>query len=143
MPLLYPRSRASPRVISYPISDGTDRTIDLPPQLVLQNDDGTEQAVPVHASTISRAQILSTGADCTLTVLAVFPLGQNDANGQPATGLILSAEAPGAPAWQAQIGVAIPAADIDKVVVGAKLPGKYLRGTGQPDDDNLVVPIWS
>jgi hypothetical protein len=124
-------------------TDGTDRTLDLPPQIVLQSADGTEQAVATHATTISRAQILATGADCTLTVLAAFPLGQNDSTGQPATGLILSAEAPGKPAWQAQIGIAIPAADVPTVVVGAKLPGKYLTGTGQADDDNLVAPVWS
>ena len=67
-------------------------------------------------------------------MLAVIPLGQPAADGGPATGLVLRVHRAGVPGYQAQIGTHIPAAAVPKVVVGATLPARWLRGRGLPTD---------
>ena len=115
-----------------------DPARDVPPApIVAVSDDGTRQVVTAHKGAATRADILAQGKDCQLEVLAVFPLGQNDQAGLPASGLVLTVDTGSRPPYQAQIGVGIPAAAECLVVVGAKLPGKYLDG-----GDDLVTPIW-
>ncbi|MCU1412696.1 MAG: hypothetical protein JWN80_36 [Microbacteriaceae bacterium] len=113
-----------------------------PAQIVLTSDDGTETPLETHQANLTTAEVLATGKSCSVDVLAVFPLGQNDAKGLPASGLILNVHRDGAADFQAQMGIHIPDDKTAKVVVGAKLPAKWVdAGTGNTDD-NLVAPEW-
>ena len=113
-----------------------------PPQIVLESDDGTKTPLETHQAKLTTAQVLATGTPCTVDVLAVFPLGQNDSSGKPASGLVLTVHRAGGPDFQAQMGVHIPDDKEAKVVVGATLPAKWVdAGTGNTDD-NLVAPDW-
>ena len=111
--------------------------------IVLVSDDGTKQAVTVNTAPVSAADILSKGEKCTIEVLAVFPLGQNDQKGRPATGLVLTVHRNGADPYEAQIGTFVPPEAVDKVVVGATLPARYLPTPNQQEGVNLVTPDWA
>ncbi len=122
---------------------GSAAAAGAPNSIILESDDGTSTEVPITKGGPSAAEILSTGTKCTVDVLAVFDLGQNDGKGRPATGIILNVHRDGVPVYQAQIGTYVAPEFVSKVVVGATLPGRYVLGTGQPDDVNLVLPDWA
>ncbi len=121
-----------------PQSITVDPEADVPDApIVAVSDDGTRQVVTTHAAPVTGPELLRTGAPCHVAVLALIPLNQNDSQGNPATGIVLSVlDAGGRAPYQAQIGVGIPPAAADKVVVGATLPGKYLVGGG---DDQVTI----
>jgi len=107
--------------------------------IVAVSDDGTRQVVTTRASAVTGPELLRTGTPCHVTVLALIPLHQNDSQGNPATGLVLSVlDAAGKAPYQAQIGIGIPPALADRVVVGATLPAKYLPDGG----DDMVTIDW-
>ena len=114
-----------------------------PAPIILVSDDGTEQVLKTNKGTYTTAEILATGSPCTVDVLAVFPLNQLTAAGQPATAMILTVHRDGVAEYQAQIGTYIPEAAVAKVVEGATLPAKWIPGPGLPTDVNLVVPDWA
>ncbi len=107
------------------------------------SDDGTRQKVTTSVSSFTAAEILRDGAPCTVEVLAVIPLNQLASDGGPATGIVMTVHRDDVADYQAQIGTHIPDAAIEKVVVGAILPARWVRGPGLPTDVNLVSPDWS
>ena len=111
--------------------------------IIVHSDDGTSQVVTTSKSTYTAAEILAQGSPCTVTVLAVIPLHDTTSDGAPATGLVLTVHRDGVGDHQAQIGTHIPDAAAPKVVVGATLPAKWVKGPGLPTDVNLVSPDWS
>jgi hypothetical protein len=120
-----------------------DLHTDVPPApIILVSDDGSEQTLKVSRSTFTAAEILRDGAPCTVEVLLIIPLNQLGSNGLPATGLILNVQRDGVADYQAQIGTHIPDAAVSKVVVGARLPARWVPGPGLPTDVNLVSPDW-
>ena len=121
-----------------------DLTTDVPPApIILQSDDGTKQTLTTNTAPVTAADILRDGKPCTVEVLAVIPLNQNTQDSLPATGLVLAVTRDGAAPYQAQVGVHIPDGVASKVVVGATLPAKWVPGTGEPTDVNLVTPDWT
>lgn len=123
-----------------PTHIAVDAATDVPPPpIVAVSDDGTRQVVTTHASAVTGPELVRTGTACHVQVLALIPLNQNDSQGNPATGLILSVlDVAGRAPYQAQIGLGIPAAAASTVVVGATLPAKYLPGGG----DDMVTIDW-
>jgi hypothetical protein len=120
-----------------------DLGTEVPPApIILVSDDGTQQKLTTSKSTYTSAEILQLGAPCTVDVLAVIPLNQLASDGGPATGLVLMVHRPGVPGYQAQIGTHIPDAAAARVVVGATLPARWVKGPGLPTDVNLVTPDW-
>ncbi|MES2172163.1 MAG: hypothetical protein V4479_15800 [Actinomycetota bacterium] len=113
-----------------------------PPQIIVTSDDGTETPLETHQAKLTTAEVLATGKPCTVDVLAVFPLGQNDAKGLPASGLILNVHRDGGADFQAQMGIHIPDDKAAKVVVGAKLPARWVDADTGNTDDDLVAPEW-
>jgi len=110
-----------------------------PAPIILVSDDGTKQRVETNKASYTAAELLRDGRACTVEVLAAFPLGQLTQAGLPASGLILQVHRADAAPYQAQVGLHIPAAAESVVVVGARLPAKWLPGPGLPTDVNLVT----
>lgn len=106
------------------------------------SDDGTKQKVVTSKGAFTAAEILRDGAPCSVEVLAVIPLNQLTQDGKPATGLVLNVTREGVAPYQAQVGTFIPEAAVDRVVVGARLPARWVKGPGEPTDVNLVTPDW-
>lgn len=113
------------------------------PEVMLVNDDGTQQKLETNTSTFTAAEILAQGSPCTVDVLAVIPMTQTNSLGQVVTGLVLTVHRDGAAPYQAQIGTFIPPDKAGRVTVGASLPAKWVPGPGLPTDVNLVTPDWS
>ncbi len=110
-------------------------------QIILQSDDGTEEALTTHVGKLTAAQVLEEGLPCTVDVLTVIPLDQTNAKGELLTGLILNVRRAGKPDVQAQIGTHIPQQFLMQVTPGASLPAKFTPGLDV--GDNTVVPDWS
>jgi hypothetical protein len=133
-----------------PTGDESDVSSDAPAdavatkdgaQIILQSDDGTEEALTTHIGKLTAAQVLEQGLPCTVDVLSVIPLDQTNAKGEILTGLILSVRRAGKPDVQAQIGTHIPQQFVMQVTPGASLPAKFTPGLDV--GDNTVVPDWS
>ena len=112
---------------------------DEPPTITLVSDDGTEQELTTNQASVTMADILRDGQPCTLEIQAVFPLGQNTQAGLPATAIIMQVTRDGVAPYQAQVGIYLPPAAAQIVVVGAQLPGKWIQGPGLPTDVNLAT----
>jgi hypothetical protein len=109
-------------------------------QIIVQSDDGTEEALTTHLGKLTAAQVLAQGLPCTVDVLAVIPLDQTNAKGQLMTGLILNVHRAGKADVQAQIGTFVPPEFTARAVIGATLPAKYTAGLDNGEDS--VVPDW-
>lgn len=113
---------------------------DIPPApIVLVSDDGTRESVKTNKATYTADEILRDGHACTVEVSAVFPLGQLTQAGLPASALILQVQRTDTAPYQAQVGLHIPDEFASIVVMGARLPAKWVAGPGLPTDVNLVT----
>ena len=75
------------------------------------------------------AGIRTNGVACRAIVLAIIPLpGQKTSAGEDATGLVLSVTINGQAPFQAQTGMYVPAAALDRLAPGDELDGKALPG---------------
>jgi len=84
------------------------------------------------------AGILRDGVLCHAVVLAAFPLGQQTATGQDATGLVLEVTVPGEQPFQAQIGIYVPPEAAHLLASGTVLPARAVQG-----NMNAVTIDWA
>lgn len=151
IPLIYvPKMQEQGAAVAIRVDPADPQNIELdlaaevpPAPIILVSDDGSTQTLKTNKSTFTAAEILAQGQPCTVDVLAVIPLDQLASDGSRATGLVLNVQRPGVSDYQAQIGTHIPESVEAKVVVGAKLPARWVPGPGLPTDVNLVCPDWA
>ncbi len=100
-------------------------------------------AVPTHKSPVKAAEILARGTACKASLLMTMPLGQQNDEGLDILGLILSVTVADGSAYQAQIGMGVPAAAVPLLYPGAELPARaldeWLRAPSPPD---MVTIDW-
>jgi hypothetical protein len=101
--------------------------------------DGSEvNGVPITKSDMKAADVLAQGADCRVVIVQSMPLNQNDSQGLPAIGFVLSVFIEGKPPYQVQVGMGVPPEAVPLVFPGANLPGKYVA-----DHPELAVIDWT
>jgi hypothetical protein len=109
-----------------------DTVIQVPPKVFVQSDGEEPVEVTSHAmdpSVGGLAGIRTNGVACRATVMAIIPLpGQKTSVGEDATGLVLSVTINGQAPFQAQTGMYVPAAALDRLAPGDELDGKALPG---------------
>jgi hypothetical protein len=106
--------------------------IEEAPTVFVQSDGEAPVEVTSHAmdpTVGGLAGILTNGVPCRATVLAVIPLaGQKTSAGEDATGLVLSVTIADQAPFQAQTGMYVPSAALDRLAAGDELDGKALAG---------------
>jgi hypothetical protein len=94
--------------------------------------------VPVPSSGVKAADVVERGEQCRVVIVQTIPMNQNDSQGNPATGFVLSVFVEGKPPYQVQVGIGVPPAAVPLVFLGANLPGKYL-----PERPDMVTIDWA
>lgn len=115
--------------------DAPASTLDPNGSVLTDNDGNPRSAQPAPTT----GTVLAKGTPCTVDLVLVYPIGQDDSTGHPASGLMMTVHRSGSPDFRAQVGVFVPDDKAAKVVVGATLPARWLH----TESDDVVVPDWS
>jgi hypothetical protein len=124
---------------------GAGAGIDADPDagsVTISGPDG-DVAVPTHASPVKAADILTRGTAVRAALLMSAPLGQRNDAGLEVMALVFTVPGGNGQPYQAQIGVAVPAAAMPLLFPSSDLPARALgEWLANPSPPDLVTIDW-
>ena len=93
--------------------------------------------VPPRTDGLGAAQVLATGAPCTVVVVQHAPIGLRSADGHPMHSLRLTVVPEQGSPYETQVGQAVPPAALPGLYPGAHLPARV-----HPVDPQVVAVDW-